>query len=166
MVDIAAKLAAVATQKARDKAVTLWGLDDHRPEQAMNFSRQLVEHAAAHKSEISRQLVEQRFGLLQDRSVEAFGEPAVNWREESTGVGALALVAPEAGEAGGGAQFKQLCPLSLRNRDRLVITLLGCSSIAGGIQQIAPQIRSSVVSVMPVASAKQFRASTCRLISE
>jgi hypothetical protein len=41
----------------------------------------LVGDAAAHKSEISRQLVEQRFGLLQDRRVEAFGEPAVHRRD-------------------------------------------------------------------------------------
>ena len=51
-----------------------------------------VGDAAAHKSGISRQLVEQRFGVLQDRCVEAFGEPAVDRREEGTGVGALALV--------------------------------------------------------------------------
>jgi hypothetical protein len=39
---------------------------------------------------------------LQDRRVEAFGEPAVYWREKITGFGAFALVAPQAGEAGGG----------------------------------------------------------------
>jgi hypothetical protein len=44
----------------------------------------------------SRQLIEQRLRVLQDGRVEAFGEPAVDRREESTGVVALALVAPEA----------------------------------------------------------------------
>jgi hypothetical protein len=43
---------------------------------------------------VSRQLVEQRFGVLQDRRVKPFGEPAVNWGEEITGFGMLALVAP------------------------------------------------------------------------
>ena len=42
----------------------------------------------------SRQLVEQRLGVLQDRRVEAFGEPAVDSCDKITGVGALALIAP------------------------------------------------------------------------
>jgi hypothetical protein len=31
--------------------------------------------------EVSRQLVEERFGVLQDWRVEAFGEPAIDWGE-------------------------------------------------------------------------------------
>jgi hypothetical protein len=85
-----------------------------------------VGDAAARKSEISRQLVEQRFGLLQDRSVEAFGEPAVDWRKESTGVGALAMVAPEAGKAGGGAEFPKLGTLKLGNSECPVEAVLSC----------------------------------------
>ena len=52
---------------------------------------------------------------------------------------ALALVLPQAGEAGGGAQFEKLCALSVRNGHRLMITLLGGGSIARGVQQIASQ---------------------------
>jgi hypothetical protein len=62
-------------------------------------------------------LVEQRFGLLQDRSAEAFGEPAVDRCEKVTGFGVLAFVAPETGEAGGGAEFKELGALFLADHD-------------------------------------------------
>jgi hypothetical protein len=48
--------------------------------------------------EISRQLIEQRLGLLQHWRVEAFGEPVVDRREQIMGFGALALIAPEEGE--------------------------------------------------------------------
>jgi hypothetical protein len=51
---------------------------------------------------VSLEFVEQRLGVLQDRRVEPFGEPAVDRREKITGFGALALVAPEAGKAHGG----------------------------------------------------------------
>jgi len=45
---------------------------------------------------VARQLVEQRFGVLQDRRVKPFGKPAVNQGEEITGFVVLALVAPAA----------------------------------------------------------------------
>src|SRR5215831_20528079 len=48
----------------------------------------------------SSQLVEQRLGFLQNRRVETFGEPAVNRGEEIAGFIVLALVKPEASEAG------------------------------------------------------------------
>jgi hypothetical protein len=44
---------------------------------------------------------------LQDRRVETFGEPVVDRREEITGFGALALVAPEASELEGGTQLPE-----------------------------------------------------------
>jgi hypothetical protein len=47
---------------------------------------------------VSRQLVKQRLGVLQDGRVEAFGEPAINWCEEIASFGGFPLVAPEAGE--------------------------------------------------------------------
>src|SRR6202048_12590 len=55
----------------------------------------------------SRQLVEQRLCLFQVGGVEAFGEPAVDRPEEVAGFGAPALLAPEAGEIAGGAQFQR-----------------------------------------------------------
>jgi hypothetical protein len=39
--------------------------------------------------------------------VEAFGEPAVDWGEEVTPLGALDPIAPEAREAGSGAQLQR-----------------------------------------------------------
>jgi hypothetical protein len=53
----------------------------------------------------SRQLIEQRLGIVQDRRVETFGEPAVDRGEQVTGLDALALIAPEVGEADCRAQF-------------------------------------------------------------
>jgi len=53
----------------------------------------------------SRQLVEQRPGVLEDRRVKAFGEPAVDWCEKITGFASLTHVAPEAGEARGTQQL-------------------------------------------------------------
>jgi hypothetical protein len=63
-------------------------------------------------------LVEQRFGVLQNRRVETFGEPTVDRREKITGFGALALITPEAGEAGRGAQFLEFGTLLLRHCKR------------------------------------------------
>src|SRR6516165_317880 len=53
-------------------------------------------------------LVEQRLRLSQIGSVETFGEPAVDRREEGARFGAAVLVAAEPGEAHGGAQFPEL----------------------------------------------------------
>src|SRR3984893_18133089 len=64
----------------------------------------------------SGQLIQQRFRLLEVGRVEAFGEPVVHRREEVAGFGALTLVAPEAGEAGVGAQLPHLSVLSPRDR--------------------------------------------------
>jgi hypothetical protein len=47
----------------------------------------------------SRQRVEQRLCLFEIGCVEAFGEPAVNRREQVAGFGVAALVAAEPGEA-------------------------------------------------------------------
>jgi len=55
----------------------------------------------------------------------------------SRGCGALALIMPEASEAGGGTQLEKLCALALGNGECLMITLLGRGLIAGGEQQIA-----------------------------
>jgi hypothetical protein len=60
------------------------------------------------------------------RTGRTLGEPAVDWREKSTGFGALTLIAPDAGEAGGGAQFKRPCTLAFRNYECLVAALLCC----------------------------------------
>ena len=45
---------------------------------------------------------------MQDRRVEPLSEPVVDGGEEIAGFGALALVAPDAGEVGGGAYLPEL----------------------------------------------------------
>ena len=44
------------------------------------------------------QLIQQHLGLLQIERIEAFGEPAVDWREQFARLLHLALVAPEVRE--------------------------------------------------------------------
>jgi hypothetical protein len=45
------------------------------------------------------ELLQQRLRLLKVRRLEAFGEPAVDWREEIASLAVLVLGAPELGEA-------------------------------------------------------------------
>src|SRR6516165_2874741 len=66
----------------------------------------------------SAQLVEQRFGVLQIGSVEAFGEPAIDRCQEVARCEALALVAPQPRETRCGAQFPGLGRHLPRQRDR------------------------------------------------
>src|SRR5215831_2744827 len=56
----------------------------------------------------SAQLAEQRLCLLQIGRAKALAEPAVDRGRKVTGFGVPALVAAEAGEAHGGAQFPEL----------------------------------------------------------
>jgi hypothetical protein len=65
-----------------------------------------------------RQFVEQRLSLLQIERIEAFSEPAVDWREQIAGLIPLALIAPEPRHAYCGAQFIGFCLLPLRNAQR------------------------------------------------
>src|SRR5215467_7275719 len=51
------------------------------------------------------ELIEQFFRVLQVGGVEAFGEPAVEGREQFARLASPALLAPQAGEARGGAHF-------------------------------------------------------------
>jgi len=50
------------------------------------------------------ELTEQRLSFFQIPCVEAFGEPAIYRSEQIVGLIPLALIAPEASEAGGSAQ--------------------------------------------------------------
>src|SRR5215467_3749590 len=88
----------------------------------------------------SRQLIEQRLGILQDRRAEAFGEPAVDRGEQVTGLGAFALVAPEPGEAGGGAQLPKFGVLPLRHSECLVVAVLRCGGLLDGQQERPPPL--------------------------
>src|SRR5262245_42497432 len=55
-----------------------------------------------------RQGVQQRLGLLEVGGVKALGEPAVDRCEQIVGVGAPALLLPQARQAHGGAQLQGL----------------------------------------------------------
>jgi hypothetical protein len=75
---------------------------------------------------VPRQLFEQDLCFFQVRRVEPFRKPAVDREEEFVGFRALALVAPEAGEADAGAEFfKELRSLTLCNFDCIA---KGCSA--------------------------------------
>ena len=62
-----------------------------------------IERHVAHAVRSLRELLQQRLGLLQVERIEALGEPAIDRGEKIVGLLPLALIAPEAGEAGGGA---------------------------------------------------------------
>jgi hypothetical protein len=61
--------------------------------------------------ERSRQLIEQRLGLLQIQRVKALSEPAIDWREKIVSLLSLALVAPQPSHAHRRAEFPGLCLL-------------------------------------------------------
>ena len=69
------------------------------------------------------------------------------------GFRALALVAPEPGEAGRCPQLEELRALPLGNGDGLTVVPLGPRSIAGGIQQIA---RRPMQQLSFIASARRW----------
>ena len=48
---------------------------------------------------MSAQIVEQAFGLLQNRRIETFGEPPIDRSEQIARFAALALIAPEPGRS-------------------------------------------------------------------
>src|SRR6476660_7429872 len=92
---------------------------------------------ATRKAGLSCQLVEQRPGVPQDWRVEAFGERAIRRREDVVSFHALALVAPQAGEAGRSAQPKRLRTLALGHRERSMIILLRSCLVASRIHHVA-----------------------------
>ena len=64
-----------------------------------------VAYSGSSNEPLRRQLLKQRLCLLQVARVEPFGEPAVHRSEQFASLLRLALVAPEACEAHGGAEF-------------------------------------------------------------
>jgi hypothetical protein len=75
------------------------------------------------------EFVEQRLGLSQIRHGEPLSEPAINRCEEGMCLGALTLVTPEPGEAGGGAQLEKPRTLAAGGANGLVE--LGCNCLTG-----------------------------------
>src|SRR5689334_14697457 len=88
-----------------------------------------VSHAAVRPPSLHTQLIEQRLGVFQIARVEAFGEPAVDRREETAGLAGPALLAPKPGEAGGGAQLPPLGALIVRDGQRSAVTNFGFALI-------------------------------------
>jgi hypothetical protein len=83
------------------------------------------------------ELVEQRFCVFEVGRREAFGEPAVDGREEAAGFGAAALVAAKAGEARGGTQFPELRSLFFGNAQGFAVQLLSGLGMSLSQQQLA-----------------------------
>ena len=66
----------------------------------------------------SRQLVEQRFSVLEIGGVEALGEPAIDRRDEVARVGSLAPVAPKPSQVKRGFQLERLGALLAGDHQR------------------------------------------------
>lgn len=85
-----------------------------------------------------RQLVEQRLRVEEVAGREAFGERRVDRGEEGAGFGALALVAPEAGEARRGAQLERAGALLAGDGEGAVVAGGGLvGGAAGREEQVA-----------------------------
>jgi hypothetical protein len=100
------------------------------------------------------ELLEQRLGFLQDRRVEPFGEPSVDRREEIARFGVFALVAPQTGEADGGAQLPQPRTLllgqgqSLNHRSPVLWARANASSKSDSASDIQ-SVRMHAVAIRP-----------------
>src|SRR5215472_10331833 len=81
------------------------------------------------------QLVEQRLRLDEVARVEAFGEPAVDGREEVAGSGALALVAQQPREARRGAQLQGSRALLAGDGEGAVVAGGGLVGAAAGREE-------------------------------
>src|SRR6516165_7718460 len=86
----------------------------------------------------SSQLGKQRLCISQDRHVEAFGKPFIDWHEELTRLDVFALVAPKSPQVDARAQLPKLRALMSRHRERLAITFLRCSPLTEGEQSAPP----------------------------
>src|SRR5215510_16612188 len=82
-----------------------------------------------------RQFIEQRFRFPQVRSVEPFGEPAIDLDQQVVSLGALALLLPEVRQAGSGAEFERLGLLAAGNIEGVVEAGLRLSVIARRLLQ-------------------------------
>src|SRR6266508_2647021 len=69
---------------------------------------------------LSLQGFQQGLGLLEVGGVKALGEPAVDLGQELMGIGALALLLPQASEARGGAQLPGFGLLATGNGEGLL----------------------------------------------
>jgi hypothetical protein len=79
--------------------------------------------------------------------VEAFGEPAVDRSQQFASLLHLALVAPEACEAHGGAEFPGLCLLRARYREGTLEISFRFRDGSGDMSAMTPAIRLTSASV-------------------
>src|SRR5215472_11813819 len=86
---------------------------------------------------LGTQFVEQRLCVFEVGGIEAFGEPAVDRREQVVRFGAATLVAAEPSEARGGAQFPEFGLLLAGNAQSLLTELLACLGVPLPQQQLA-----------------------------
>ena len=77
----------------------------------------------------------ERLRILQIGSFEAFGEPAVNWREQAVGVPPLAPIGPEPGEIAGGSKLEDALRLATGGGERGVEGGLGDPNVVGVASQ-------------------------------
>ena len=71
-----------------------------------SFGRRVTQYVVP--TTLSRQLIQQRLGLLEVPRVKAFGEPMVDRGEQVVRFLALALPLPQPGQAHGGPQLPRL----------------------------------------------------------
>ena len=86
-------------------------------------------------STISRQLLQQRFGLLQVGGVKALGEPAVDLRQELVSGSTPALTLSQATQAHGGPQLPRLGLALARYGKGLLEAGFGCLHLRDGLPQ-------------------------------
>src|ERR1700733_14318413 len=79
----------------------------------------------------SGEVLKKRLRILQIGSAEAFGEPAVDRRQQVVRVAPLAPIGPEPGKIAGGSKLEDARRLMTCDRERGVESGLGASFVAG-----------------------------------
>jgi hypothetical protein len=93
------------------------------------------KEARYHKAADSAEFITQRLGVLQIRCIKPLREPAVHWGQQVIGVLALLLGLPQAGQAGGGAEFPGFGLLAAGNvDDRESVCLLSRDLLTHGAE--------------------------------
>jgi hypothetical protein len=89
----------------RSRAGEFWGGFCKNGESRRYLSGSVVKRRWLSDGDLG-QFGQQGAGCLQVRSVEAFGEPAIDFGEEGVGFGGLPLTLPETGQTGNRPQFQ------------------------------------------------------------
>src|SRR5499427_4083984 len=111
-------------------------------------------------SPASRQLRAEFCGVLQVSGVEALGERAVEGCEQVARLAPPALLAPQPGEARGGAQFVALCALLAGDREGGAERLLGLRRI--GVWQATGELAAQAMNFCaPASPVRNGRCCQC-----